>query len=111
MSVSIPARCEGDTPVSGEGPGMMELHAYQVWQSGSMRADHRLCVSARSRIMHHPCDTKGQKGFSIAVNRCSSSSSTKERSTVQVYMIGARFQFMRKFRFQKKNTNTENIKL
>lgn len=79
--------------------GMMELHAYQVWQSGSIRADHRLCVSAPFRIMHHPCDTKGQRGFTTAVN--SSSGSIVQNPTVEVYM-GGRYQFLWKFRKQKK---------
>lgn len=84
--------------------GMMELHAYQVWQSGSIRADHRLCVSAPSRIMHHPCDTKGQRGFATAVNS-SSSGSIVQNPTVEVYM-GGRYQFLRKFRKQEKKKTT-----
>lgn len=99
MCVSISARREGDAPVPGGRAGMMELRAYQVWQSGSIRADHRLCVSAPSRIMHHPCDTKGQRGFATAVN--SSGGSIVQNPTVEVYM-GGRYQFLRKFRKQEK---------
>lgn len=71
--------------------GMMELHAYQVWQSGSIRADHRLCVSAPSRFMHHPCDTKGQRGFITTVN--SSSGSVGQNPAVEGYM-GGRYRFL-----------------
>lgn len=40
---------------------MMELSCYEMWQSGSIIEDHHLSASALSTMIHHLCDTKGQR--------------------------------------------------
>ncbi len=40
---------------------MTELSCYEMWQSGSIMEDHHLSASALSTMIHHLCDTKGQR--------------------------------------------------
>ena len=40
---------------------MMELSCYEMWQSGRIIEDHHLRSSALPIMIHHPCDTEGQR--------------------------------------------------
>lgn len=85
MCIGMSAGREGGVQVPRGRVWMMELGCYEMWQSGSIKEDHHLSASALSTMIHHLCDTKGQR-FSALNSRSISISFSQPLNNLTVTM-------------------------